>query len=52
MSKGKDVSTMFTKEENKRTEDLDIVRLQEKKTLSLALRNMEHSCRKEVREDG
>nr|DAL19499.1 MAG TPA_asm: hypothetical protein [Caudoviricetes sp.]DAO95892.1 MAG TPA: hypothetical protein [Caudoviricetes sp.]DAT64246.1 MAG TPA: hypothetical protein [Caudoviricetes sp.] len=32
-------------------EGLDIVRLQEKKILSLALRNMEHSCRKEVGED-
>nr|DAQ84658.1 MAG TPA: hypothetical protein [Caudoviricetes sp.] len=32
-------------------EDLDIVRLQEKKTLSLVLHNMEHSCRKEVREN-
>ena len=30
---------------------MDIVRLQEKKILSLVLRNMEHSCRKEVGED-
>nr|DAE01668.1 MAG TPA: hypothetical protein [Siphoviridae sp. ctkyp1] len=32
-------------------EDLDIVRLQEKKILSLAIHNMEHSCRKEVGEN-
>lgn len=32
-------------------EDLDIARLQEKKILLLVLHNMEHSCRKEVRED-
>lgn len=51
MSKGKDISTMFTKEENKKMEDLDIRWIPEKKILSLALHNMEHSCRKEVRED-
>ena len=51
MSKGKDISTMFTKEENKKMEDLGMDWLQEKKTLSLVLHNMEHSCRKEVREE-
>ena len=51
MSKGKDISTMFTKEENKKMEDLDIRWIPEKKILSLALHNMEHSCRKKVRED-
>lgn len=33
MSKGKDISTMFTKEENKKKEVLDIVGLPEKKIL-------------------
>jgi hypothetical protein len=32
-------------------EGLDIVRLPEKKILLLVLHDMEHSCRKEVRED-
>lgn len=51
MSKGKDISTMFTKEENKKMEGLDIVWLPEKKTLLLVLHNMAHFCRKEVGEN-
>lgn len=51
MSKGKDISTMFTKEENKRTEDLDIVRLPKKKMLSLVLHSAECFYRKGEREN-
>ena len=51
MSKGKDISTMFTREETKRTEDLDIVWIQEKRKILSVLHSMEHSCRKEVGEN-
>ena len=51
MSKGKDISTMFTKEENKKNGRLGYcLATREKLTLS-ALHSMEHSCRKEVREN-
>jgi len=36
---------------NEKMEDLGMDWLQEKKILSLVFHNMEHSCRKEVRED-
>ena len=51
MSKGKDISTMFTKEESKRTEDLDIVRPPKKKMLSLVLHSAECFYRKEGKEN-
>ena len=51
MSKGKDISTMFTKEENKKMKDLDIVKLPKKKMLSLVLHSAECFYRKEVGEN-
>lgn len=51
MSKGKDISTMFTREENQKNGRLGYCQATREKTLSLALHNMEHSCRKEVGED-
>ncbi len=48
MIKGKDISTMFTKEENKKNGRLGYCRLPEKKILSLVLHSMERSCRKEA----
>ncbi len=51
MSKGKTFPLCSQEKKIKRMEDSDTVRLQEKKILSLVLHSMEHSCRKEVRED-
>lgn len=51
MSKGKDISTMFTKEENKRTEGLDMDWPPEKRKVLSVRHSTEHSCRKEVGED-
>ena len=51
MIKDKDISTMFTRKENKKMEDLDIVRLPKKKMLSLVLHSAECFYRKEEREN-
>lgn len=51
MSKGKDISTMFTREENKKNGRLGYCRATREKILSLVLHSMEHSCRKEVGEN-
>lgn len=47
MSKGKDISTMFIREENKKMKDLDIVKIPKKKMLSLVLHSAECFYRKE-----
>ena len=50
MRKGKDISTMFTKEENKKSRRLGYYQDKSEK-LSLILRSAECFYRKEVRED-
>lgn len=50
MSKGKDISTMFTREENKKNGRLGYYQDKSEK-LSLILRSAECFYRKEVRED-
>lgn len=52
MSKGKDISTMFTKKKKtKRTEGLDMDWPPEKRKVLSVRHSTEHSCRKEVGED-
>ena len=50
MSKGKDISTMFAKEETKKNGKIGY-RQDKSGKLSLILHSAERSCRKEVRED-
>lgn len=50
MSKVKDISTMFTKEESKKNGRIGYCQDKSEK-LSLILRSAECFCRKEVRED-
>lgn len=49
MSKGKDISTMFTREENKKNGRVGDCRADSKKMMSSVLHSMERSCRKEGR---
>lgn len=51
MSKGKDISTMFTREENKKNGRLGYYNATREKKDVISLHSTEHSCRKEVRED-
>lgn len=51
MSKGKDISTMFTREENKKNGIVGYYQADSRKLISSVLRSMEHSCRKEVGEN-
>lgn len=51
MSKGKDISTMFTREENKKNGRLGYCQATKEKMLSLVLHSVEHFYRKEEREN-
>lgn len=51
MSKGKDISTMFTREENKKNGRLGYCQLSKKNMLSLVLHSAECFYRKEEREN-
>ena len=51
MSKGKDISTMFTREENKKNGRAGYYQADSRKLTLSVLRNTVHSCRKEGREN-
>ena len=51
MSKGKDISTMFTKEENKKNGRLGYGLATREKKDVISLHSTEHFCRKEVGEN-
>lgn len=51
MSKGKDISTMFTREENKKNGRLGYCRATQEKDTIISPVHTQHSCRKEVGEN-